>query len=389
MLARDAASGRWWRALILALSALQLSWGLRLPRIDHPDELWALAGIQRSYGQLLAYILGNDNHPPLYYVLVRAWSSVAGESISSGRLLSYLFGLLTLLLFALFHLRSRPINFVAPLLILATNPLFTYYSATIRPYALLVCLAAAAILSSMALRSHGSDAVALRSPLANPSGRLGLQILFYGSCLLLGLTHYYGLLYAMILLAWDALERRISASRLPAILVAASLLVWPLSQILFGTLDKQLESNAWVHVVPVVSTFNNFLMGLFPALVVSRTPAHVFSLGLMLCLGSLLLVPKWKPQSFAGVRIGSFVRSDVGYLLSGLLLILAASVIADLSVPFSTPYYFLVGLPAVALLFGCWVRWMGQRLGLLPASLFVASVVLTQILLTHQRLIVP
>lgn len=382
MQARDAVASRWWRFVIVGVLAWQLSWGLRIPRIDHPDELWTLAAIQGSFGQMIAHILGNDNHPPLYYVVIKVWSFMAGESIGSIRLLSYLFGLLTLLLFALFHPRSRPISFVAPLLVLATNPLLTYFSATIRPYAFLVCLGAGAILSSMALRSEASHQ-------GHQSGRLGLQVLFYGSCLLLGFTHYYGLLYAMILLAWDFLERRISFSRLPTIVVAALLVVWPLLQIFFGSLDKQLESNAWVNVVPIISTFNNFLMGLFPAVTLSRTPPHLFSLGLLLSLGSILVAPRLKPSSFGWGRILSFLKGDVGYLLSGPVLVFAASLVADLSVPFSTPYYFLVCLPAVALLVGYWVRWMRLRLGLLPASFFLASVALTQLMLTRQRFMMP
>jgi uncharacterized membrane protein len=382
MQARDVAVGRWWRFVIVGVLAWQISWGLRISRIDHPDELWTLAAIKGSFGQLIAYILGNDNHPPLYYVVIKAWSLMAGESIGSIRLLSYLFGLLTLLLFALFHRRSRPISFVAPLLVLATNPLFTYYSATVRPYALLVCLGAGAILSSIALRSEPSHQ-------SHQSGRLGLQVLFYGSCLLLGFTHYYGLLYAMILLALDFLERRISFSRLPTIIVAALLVAWPLLQIFFGSLDKQFESNAWVNVVPFISTFNNLLMGLFPSVTLSRTPPHLFAFGLLLSLVSILVAPRLKPSSFGWARILSFMRSDVGYLLSGLVLVFAASLVADLSVPFSTPYYFLVCLPAVALLVGYWVRWMRWRLGLLPASFFLASVALTQVMLTRQRFMVP
>jgi uncharacterized membrane protein len=389
MLTPKAPQTSWWRVLIASLLSLHLSWGLRVPRVDHPDEIWSIAATQRSYGELVAFILGNDSHPPLYYLAIRVWSSVAGDSITSARVLSYLFGLLTLLLFALFHFRSRPITFVAPLLLLASNPLFTYYSATIRPYAFLVFLASAAILSSMALRFETSQQLEPQSAPSVREPRLALQILFYGACLLLGLTHYYGLLYAMILLVWDFFERRISLSRLPTIIVAALLVVWPLLQIFFGTLDKQIESNAWVNVVPVVSTLNNFFLGLFPAVVVSRQLPYLFSLGLLLCLGSILLAPKLRIQSFAWSRICSFLSGDVGYLLSGLFLVYIFSLVADINVPFSTPYYFLVGLPATALLFGFWVRWMRQRLGLLPACLFTATIVLTQLALARQRLMVP
>ena len=388
-MARKAVDAPLWRILIFSLLSLYLSTGLRMPRAAHPDGIWTLEAARHSYVQLLTYILGNDSHPPLYYLAIKVWSSIAGDGISSGRVLSYLFGLLTLLLFSLFHFRSRPITFVAPLLLIATNPLFTYFSVTIRPYAFVVFLASAALLSSMALRSEDAEKRELQSVPRLHQDRRALQILFYGACLLLGLTHYYGLLYAMTLLVWDFFERRISFSRLPTIIVAALLVVWPLLQIFFGTLDKQLESNDWVNVVPVFSTLNNFLMGLFPAVVVSRQLPYVYSLGLLLCLGSILLPSKLKSQSFTWGAIRSFLVSDVGYLLFGLLVLLAFSIAADVTVPFSTPYYFIVGLPATALLFGYWVRWMRQQLNLLPACLFTATIVITQIMLTKQRLMLP
>lgn len=159
----DDGSARWFRFLIVSLLALHLSWGLRVPRVGHPDELWTLRAIQGSYGQLITHILDHDNHPPLYYILIKGWTFIAGGGIGSIRVLSYLFGLLTLLLFAVFYFRSRPIAFLAPLLVLATNPLFTYFSATIRPYAFMVFLATGAILSSMALRSRTSDQEGLKS----------------------------------------------------------------------------------------------------------------------------------------------------------------------------------------------------------------------------------
>jgi uncharacterized membrane protein len=379
MLHRNAVNAPWWRALIASVLSFQLSWGLRFlpPRGIHPDENWTLLAIRQSYGDLVSHILTNDNHPPLYYLFIRVWSSFAGDAIHSLRVLSYIFALLTILLFTLFHSRSRPITFIAPLLLIASNPIFTYFSATVRPYALMVCLASAAILASMALRSE------------TPQQGFALKFLFYGSCLLLGLTHYYGLLYAMILLVWDFFERRISFSRLPTIFVAALLVAWPLLQIFFGTVDKQIQTNDWVKVVPVLSTLNNFLMGLFPAVIVSRQLPYITSLGLLLCLTPVLAAPKLKTQLFDWGRIRSFFSGDVGYLLTGLFLVFLFSLAADLSTPFSTPYYFLVGLPATALLFGSWVRWLRQRLGLLPACFFTATIVLTQLVLARQRLMAP
>jgi hypothetical protein len=176
-----------------------------------------------------------------------------GLSIPQVRLLSYGFALLAVASFVVFHTRYRLISLFVPLLLLGTNPLFTYYSATIRPYAMMVALASLVTLSALLLRERGSASSRLEVQGDLPI----IRGIFYGTGLLLGLTHYYGTLYVAILLAIDAVERRISRSRLPGIGLFSLLLLWPLFQKLFGSLEKQAESNQWVEVLPFVSTFNN------------------------------------------------------------------------------------------------------------------------------------
>ena len=87
--------------------------------------------------------------------------------------------------------------------------------------------------------------------------------------MLLGLTHCYGTLYVAILLAIDAVERRFNRSRLPGIGLFSLLLIWPLYQKLFGSLEMQAESNQLVEMLLFVSTLNNFLMGNLPVILVS------------------------------------------------------------------------------------------------------------------------
>lgn len=386
MRVRDLLQLRWWQGLVLAILAFQLSIGLRIPRIDHPDELWSLGAVQRAYGPLLTFVLGQDNHPPLYYLIIKSWSLIAGNNLASVRILSYLFALLTLLLFALFFRRSSPLIFIAPLLLLATNPLFTYYATMVRPYAFMVLLAALAVLSNLELRTIIPDRSQPRSLQASHTS-LGLQAIFYGSCLLLGLTHYYGCLYALILLAFEFLGRRISPSRLPSIIVGSLLFLWPLLQLYFGSLDRQIDSNSWVKVVPVVSTLNNALMGLFPAVLVSRQPAYLFSFALLICLAAIVFKPQLAKRLAGGDWIRSAFNHPAGYLAMSVICVYLASLIADLRVPFSTPYYFLVGLPAVAILFAFAADSMRQRFGSLPVVILMAGVASVQLILVHQRIL--
>jgi hypothetical protein len=307
-----------------------------------------------------------------------------------------------------FHARYRLISLFVPLLLLGTNPLFTYYAATIRPYAMVVALASIVTLSALLLRERGSA-----------SYRQGFQgdlpmmrSIFYGTGLLLGLTHYYGTLYVTILLAIDAVERRISRSRLPGIGLFSLLLIWPLLQKLFGSLEKQAESNQWVNVVPFISTFNNFLMGDFPITLISRQPFFlltgvVFAALIVIALrpqrnynaaASQAVPPGFEalctdgPESPAFTLVQSFNRLLANrnfYLALIISLVYLFSALVDCVIPFSTPYYFLVCLPATVLLFDSLYRATERRLGIWPAILVTAGVVTYQLILSQQRLALP
>ena len=74
-------------------------------------------------------------------------------------------------------------------------------------------------------------------------------------------------------------------------------------------------------------------------------------------------------------------------LIVGLVYLFSALI--DIAMPFSTPYYFLVCLPAVALMFEALFQAVERRLGIWPALLMVAGVVGCQLILTQQRLALP
>ena len=220
--------------------------------------------------------------------------------------------------------------------------------------------------------------------------------------MLLGLTHYYGTLYVAILLAIDAVERRFSRSRLPGIGLFSLLLIWPLFQKLFGSLEMQVESNQWVEVLLFFSTFNNFLMGNFPVILVSRQPAYLFATAVF----AALVVAIWRsPQSHrAGASTSSpppfkalswkrplreLLANRSFYLALIVGLVYLVSALVDFAIPFSTPYYFLVCLPATVLLFETFCKAIKRRLGIWPAVLFTGGVVVCQLILSQPRRALP
>ena len=86
----------------------------------------------------------------------------------------------------MFHTRYRLISLFVPLLLLGTNPLLTYYAATIRPYAMMVAPASIVTLGALLLRERGSASSRLEVQGDLPI----IRGIFYGTGLLLGLTHY-------------------------------------------------------------------------------------------------------------------------------------------------------------------------------------------------------
>jgi hypothetical protein len=71
-------------------------------------------------------------------------------------------------------------------------------------------------------------------------------------------------------------------------------------------------------------------------------------------------------------------------LIVGLVYLFSALV--DIAMPFSTPYYFLVCLPAVALMFEIVCQAIERRLGIWPAFLVLGGLVACQLILAQERL---
>ncbi|MHB0875308.1 MAG: glycosyltransferase family 39 protein, partial [Anaerolineae bacterium] len=116
------------------------------------DEGWSLYFASLSPGQMLA-ATAVDIHPPLYYLLLRAWVLVFGFSPTSARSLSLVCGLVLVAgVYALgLRLGGRRLALAASLLA-AISPLQAFYSQEARMYALLAGLS---VLSWVALLSLG------------------------------------------------------------------------------------------------------------------------------------------------------------------------------------------------------------------------------------------
>lgn len=112
---------------------------LRLLKLD--QSLWLDEGISvivsrsLSYKSLVINFAPADFHPPLFYILLKAWMSVFGSSEISARALPVIFGVASI---ALIYFISKIIfdnrTALVAAVLLATSPLHIYYSQEARMY---------------------------------------------------------------------------------------------------------------------------------------------------------------------------------------------------------------------------------------------------------------
>jgi len=197
-----ALSEYWPLALLIALAA-----ALRFATLDQ-QSLWydeavtAVRVLHPSLGSTLSAVVHVENTPPLYYVAEWGWTRVLGTGVFALRSLSALAGVATVgVTWAIGReLGSRRVAIVLAALV-ASNPLFVWYSQEARSYELFVLLASVAFLFFLRARS------------APTRGNL----VAWAVCSALALlTHYFAVFLiapeAALLLAGRGLERRVLAA---------------------------------------------------------------------------------------------------------------------------------------------------------------------------------
>ena len=187
----------------------------------------------------------HEGHPPLYFVLLKAWSYVFGSSELALRSFSLCCGLLSfLVLFTLFRRKSR--NKYAAwgvLIMLIFNPFLFYFFTEARMYAL------AFLLATLSFRYwlDYQENMKLRSK---------EFLYFFLSAVGLLYTHYYGLFFLSSLAFIELLRGGLKLSVFNHILPLLFFLPWGLA------IRKQLSFHD-VHWTDGIISFGDSLMGYF------------------------------------------------------------------------------------------------------------------------------
>jgi hypothetical protein len=141
-------SNKWF--LTAALRILILAAGLRFYRLD-AQSFWNDEGNSARLSErsipLIIEGTASDIHPPLYYLMLRGWRELVGETEFGLRSLSAFLGVgvvaLTMALVNILDQKSRTLALLAAFLT-AVNPALVYYSQEARMYELLAFLATGA-----------------------------------------------------------------------------------------------------------------------------------------------------------------------------------------------------------------------------------------------------
>lgn len=193
-------------ALALFALAVLLCVVLRLWRLNGSclwfDELFSVHAARHGWGGMFGFLVADIIHPPLFYVLLKLWIALGGESLLWLRLLPALISIATLVPFALLcrELKLRPVEVNLALLLFALNGYLIKYAQEVRMYSLLLLLAVCSLW--MFVRYYNSTDVRKRHLIALLSVNL-----------LLVYTHYYGWLLVasefVFLLIYAARRRKL------------------------------------------------------------------------------------------------------------------------------------------------------------------------------------
>lgn len=186
------------------------------------DELFSIHAARHATRDLISFVAQDVIHPPLFYLLLKIWIAVGGESVLWLRLLPVSFAVAAIIPF-LSLCRELKLTFAETtlaLFLMATNNYLVKYSQVLRMYSLLMFLS----LCSLWLFTKFTNA---DSSGASVNRRRILLTLWLVVNLLLVYTHYYGWILIAVEIAFLLLNGRWRAAR--ALVIACGALA-----VLFG-----------------------------------------------------------------------------------------------------------------------------------------------------------
>jgi len=234
--------------VILSVGSIFRIHGLPAPSLSS-DEAFSVRVARLSYAGIVNDC-AKDVHPPLYYFVLHDWIGVFGDSESSVRGLSVLFGVLSIYLVFLLGTRLFDSHTgIVSAILLAVSSLHIQYSQNARMYTLLLSLSLLSVHIYVGMMTRKGKA-----------GRKTTVGLFVINALLL-YTHVYGFFVVLFELSWSLFSfvrdrRRIDAGYhlWPIALSLVSFLPW--AGVLL--LEKSERPDSWLPLPGVLEIARGF-----------------------------------------------------------------------------------------------------------------------------------
>jgi uncharacterized membrane protein len=303
------------------------------------DELWSVNTSQMNTINMLQQILG-DVHPPLYQIVLKLWIVIFGDSETTLRILSWIListGVAILLKYLL-KLDRRLFLIALPLII--SNHTVLYYSNESRSYALLFLLSVLALVNL---------------PLSNDEK---VSVRLYFTLILLSLSHYFGLLLALVIIIFI-----IKSDLRKRVVFLIVLLAWPFIHLLFGNINSKVNEGFWIKNSNILESLGKSSNPFFPG---------NWLLGAFLI--TLFYIISISFQNKIKRKMDNKSRSLLFMHKTTLLISISLTsivVVVDIYFPISTDRNFIVLVPYVFVSAGIFILWILQNKPRLKVSIYI------------------
>jgi len=263
----------------------------------------------------------SDVQPPLYYSVLKIWTTVAGHTEYSLRFLSLAFSLLAIPLFARLGARlNSPNAGVFAALVAAVHPWYVWHAQDARMYSLLLLLS---LWSTYLLLDWLGRTCAHHPGAAKIAG---LLVFCYAACLF---THYFSIclisyhLLTVLAVAWHRRSANLGKRFLVNVLLPAAVLYVPWTPIVLQTYEA--DTSFWRGSLKLSQTASQGLVALFVGGIgetVTQHTGQVLALIMAAVLVSLLLAtnPNRQQQGTIVFCLGLvLIPASIVYALAALV----------------------------------------------------------------------
>lgn len=250
------------------------------------DEVFSVHAARHNWDGLFSFVAADIIHPPLFYVILKVWINVGGESVLWLRLLPALIGILTLVPFILLcrELKLKNGEIVLALTLWAVNGYLIKYAQEVRMYSLLFFLSVFSLWHFFRIFNRERPTKAILGALCVVN-------------LLLVYTHYAGWLVVFLQLAvlfyWQ--RRKVKEFLITVAVLVLAYLPWiylVLNVTRSGVAGKGVAENiGWVTKPGVLDLVQYFVLLNRPFLFIQSTSQRGYNLVIAIIVFTLFAVP--------------------------------------------------------------------------------------------------